>query len=143
MKQNVPVSDIMSTELVVLYPEQTLYEVEKLLNIHNIRHIPVVENERIVGIISRSDLLRVSFSESTDDDEGVESMVFDTFSIPQVMTRVPVTVESDATIMEVAEILSRQSFHSLPVVEKGKLVGIVTTTDLINYLLTQYYILHY
>jgi acetoin utilization protein AcuB len=68
----------------------------------------------------------------------VDSLVYDMYTIPQVMTRIPVTVESDTSIKEVAEILSRQSFHSIPVVDQGKLVGIVTTTDLINYLLEQY-----
>lgn len=138
MKQRVPVTEIMSKELVTLNPTQSLYDAEKLFNRHNIRHIPVVESDRIVGVISRSDLLRISYSNLGPDDETIETMIYDTYTIPQVMTRVPVTVESDATVKEVAEILSNHSFHSIPVVDKGKLVGLVTTTDLINYLLEQY-----
>jgi acetoin utilization protein AcuB len=138
MKQRVPVSQIMTKELVILNPTQSLYDAEKLFNQHSIRHIPVVEGDRIVGVISRSDLLRISFSELNDEEETVDSLVYDTYTIPQVMTRIPVTVESDTTIKEVAEILAKQSFHSIPVVDQGKLVGIVTTTDLINYLLEQY-----
>ncbi len=138
MKQRVPVSQIMTKELIMLNPTQSLYDAEKLFNKHSIRHIPVVEGERIVGVISRSDLLRISFSDLTEDEEGVDSVVYDMYTIPQVMTRIPVTVESDTTVKEVAEILAKQSFHSIPVVDNGKLVGIVTTTDLINYLLDQY-----
>lgn len=138
MKQRVPVTQIMSKELVSLNPSQSLYDAERLFNKHSIRHIPVVEGERMVGVISRSDLLRISFADLTENEESVESVVYDMYTIPQVMTKVPVTVESNTTIKEVAEILSRQSFHSIPVVENGKLVGIVTTTDLINYLLEQY-----
>lgn len=138
MKQRVPVSKIMSTDLVTLTPKQSLYDAEKLFNKYNIRHIPVVEGERIVGIISRSDLLRISYVDVNETEDAVESVVYDAYTIPQVMTRVPVTIESDTTIKEAAEILARHSFHSIPVVDQGKLVGIVTTTDLINYLLEQY-----
>lgn len=138
MKQRVPVTQIMSKELIALNPTQTLYDAERLFNKHSIRHIPVVEGERIIGVISRADLLRISFADLTENEESVESVVYDMYTIPQVMTKVPVTVESETTVKEVAEILARQSFHSVPVVEQGKLVGIVTTTDLINYLLEQY-----
>lgn len=138
MKKRVPVSQIMSKDLVTVNPTQSLYDVERLLNRHNIRHVPVVEGEQLVGVISRSDLLRISFADLTDDEENVEAVVYDLYSIPQVMSRVPITVDSEATIREVAEIFSNQSFHSMPVVDHGKLVGIVTTTDMINYLLDQY-----
>ena len=138
MKQRVPVSQIMTKELVTLNPTQSLYDAEKLFNKHSIRHIPVVEGERVTGVISRSDLLRISYADINENEETVDSIVYDAYTIPQVMTRIPVTVESDTTIKEVAEILSKQSFHSIPVVDKGKLVGIVTTTDLIKYLLEQY-----
>ena len=91
-----------------------------------------------MGVISRSDLLRISYANLSEDEETVESLVYDSFTLPQVMTRVPVTIESDTTIKEAAEILIRQNFHSIPIVDNGKLVGIITTTDLIQYLLEQY-----
>lgn len=138
MKQRVPVSQIMSKDLVVLTPTQSLYDAERLFNKHNIRHIPVVESDRIVGVISRSDLLRISYSNLSADEESVESLIYDSYTIPQVMTRVPITIDPETTIKEAAEILSLHSFHSIPVVDKGKLVGIITTTDLLKYLLNQY-----
>ncbi|MDX9705381.1 MAG: CBS domain-containing protein [Weeksellaceae bacterium] len=138
MKQRVPVAQIMSKDLVVLTPTQSLYDAERLFNKHNIRHIPVVESERIVGVISRSDLLRISYSNLTADEESVESLIYDSYTIPQVMTRIPVTISSDRTVKEAAEILSQHSFHSIPVVDGERLVGIITTTDLLNYLLEQY-----
>lgn len=138
MKQRVPVSKIMTKELVTVNQNDSLYEAEKVLNKYNIRHIPVVEGQKIVGVISRSDLLRISFSDLDENDEKVVPVIYDMYTIPQVMTKVPVAVESNTTIKETAEILAKQSFHSIPVVDKGELVGIVTTTDLINYLLEQY-----
>jgi CBS domain-containing protein len=138
MKQNVLVSEIMSKDLIMVSPKQSLYDAEKLFNRHHIRHIPVVENGRLVGMISHTDLLRISYAELDESDELVVPVIYEMFTIPDIMTRVPVFVEADSTIKETAEILAKQSFHSVPVLDKGILVGIVTTTDLINYLLAQY-----
>ena len=138
MKQRVPISQIMSKKLVTLNPTQSLYDAERLFKKHKIRHIPVVENDRIIGIVNYSDLLRISFANMTNDEDEVTSVVYDMYTIPQIMAKTPLTVTSDTTVKEVAEILSKQSFHSVPVLENDKLVGIVTTTDLINYLLEQY-----
>lgn len=134
----VPVSDIMTKDLIVLNPAQSLYEAEALFKKHNIRHIPVVESKKLFGILSHSDLLRISFADLTDEEDYVESVVYDMYTIDQVMAKAPITVNVDATVKEVAEVLSQQSFHSLPVVENDELVGIVTTTDLINYMLKQF-----
>lgn len=138
MRQRVPVSQIMSKELVTLSPDQSLYEAERLFKKHCIRHIPVVEGDKLIGIVSYSDLLRISFADMTDGDEEVTSVVYDMYTIPQIMAKTPLTVTADTSIKEVAEILAAQSFHSIPVVDNGKLVGLVTTTDLIKYLLEQY-----
>ena len=89
-------------------------------------------------MLSYTDLLRISFADAIDDtDTEVETLVYNMFTIDQVMAKNVVTVPSDSTIKEVAEILSKKEFHALPVVDDGRLVGIVTTTDLINYLLKQ------
>ncbi|WP_340075515.1 CBS domain-containing protein [Leptobacterium sp. I13] len=137
MKQRVPVSMIMSTEMVQLNTSDNLYKAEQLFKKHNIRHIPVVSGKKIVGILSYTDLLRISYADVTDNDT-VESTVYDMFDIQQVMAKTPEVVSSKTTIKEVAEILSEREFHALPVVDDEELVGIVTTTDLIKYLLEQY-----
>lgn len=142
MKQRVPVSQIMTKNLETLTTNQSLYEAENLFKKHDIRHIrhiPVVEGKNIVGVLSYSDLLKISYADVTDGEEAVEAVVYDMFTIPQVMAKVPLTVTADTTVKEVIEILAKQTFHSLPVVENGnELVGIVTTTDLLNYFLEQY-----
>lgn len=138
MKQRVPVSQIMSKDLATLNPSQSLYEAEKLFKEKGIRHIPVTEGNKLVGILSYSDLLKISYADVTEGEDDVEAVVYDMFTIPQVMAKVPVSVTSEITIKEVVEILAKQTFHSLPVVDNGELVGIVTTTDLLNYFLEQY-----
>src|SRR5690606_7922158 len=138
MKKRVPISQIMSTKLVTITPSESLYEAEALFKKHTIRHIPVVEGKKLVGVLSYSDLLRISFAELTDDEERVAAVVYDMFSVPQVLAKVRVTIHPETTIKAVIEILAKQTFHSLPVVENDELVGIVTTTDLLNYFLEQY-----
>jgi CBS domain-containing protein len=105
---------------------------------HNIRHIPVVSEESIIGMLSYTDLLKISFADATNDDRDVETIVYNMYSIEQVMAKDLECVTSKKTIREVAEILAEKEFHALPVVDDSTLVGIVTTTDLIKYLLKQY-----
>ena len=139
MKQRVPISQIMTTELILLNLTDDLYKAEKLFKKHKIRNLPVVSGKKIVGILSYTDLLRISYADVVDeDDDTVGSIVYDMFTVPQVMAKTPEVISSEATVKEVAEILSKREFHALPVVDNGDLVGIVTTTDLIKYLLAQY-----
>lgn len=139
MKDNVPVSEIMTRNLVKLHLEDELSFAESLFKKHKIRHLPVVEGEHIVGMLSYNDLMRISFVDSTDDDgETVETTVYDMFSIEHVMTKKVVSISPDTSIKKVAEIFTQKDFHALPVVENDNLTGIVTTTDVIRYFLEQY-----
>ena len=134
------VAAIMTTNLKVLNTSDNLYKAERLFKKHNIRHLPVIQDKKIVGMLSITDLMRISYADVVDvDDDTVESVVYDMFTLPQVMMHNVVSVNSKATIKEVAEILSTREFHALPVVDGEDLVGIVTTTDLIKYFSSQLY----
>jgi CBS domain-containing membrane protein len=139
MRQRIPVSTIMSKDIIALNRTDDLERAELLFKRHNIRHIPVVSGEVIIGMLSYTDLLRISFADAVDESENeVDTLVYNMFSIDQVMAKNITTVDSETSIKEVAEILALKEFHALPVVDDGSLVGIVTTTDLINYLIDQY-----
>lgn len=140
LPERIPVSSIMSTQLVLLNTTDSLEKAEHLFKKHRIRHIPVIEkSQKIVGMLSLTDLLRISFADGAyEDEEDIESVVYEMFTIPQVMAKNVKSVAPEATVKEVAELLSQEEFHALPVVKDGELLGIVTTTDLIKYLLSQY-----
>lgn len=139
MKNRVPVSSIMTKNVIKLNLSDDLTKAEKLFKQHKVRHIPVVSGNKIVGMLSYTDLLRISFVDAVDDDaEIVDTTVYNMFSIEQVMAKHLVTISPDTTIKETAEILSKREFHALPVCLGELLVGIVTTTDLIKYLIEQY-----
>lgn len=139
MKKRTSVSVIMTKNVITLNKADDLTAAEKLFKENNIRHIPVVSGKAVVGMLSYTDLLRISFADAIDEDENeVDTVVYNMFTIEQVMAKNLITVSPTNTIKEVAEILSKKEFHALPVVENGELVGIVTTTDLIYYLLEQF-----
>lgn len=139
MKQKVPVSTIMTKNVVKLNITDDLTKAESLFKKHHIRHIPVVKDNIIIGMLSYTDLLRISFVDAVDDDDDVVDVtVYNMFTVEQVMAKKLITVAPETTIKEVAEILASKEFHALPVVEGNLLVGIVTTTDLIKYLIDQY-----
>lgn len=137
MKKRTPVSKIMSSEVVTVNKTQSLNDVEALLNEKKIRHIPVVSGKEVIGMISKVDLQKISFVNPVDGDQ-LTTTIYNEFSIEQVMTKNLKVIQKDDTIHEVAEILSTSEFHSLPVLDGQELVGIVTTTDLIKFLLDQY-----
>jgi CBS domain-containing membrane protein len=139
MRQHVPVSTIMTKDLVKLTIKDDLTKAESLFKHYKIRHIPVVNGATIIGILSYTDLLRISFADAVDDDEEiVDTTVYNMFTVEQVMAKKLVTITPDTTIKEAAEILAKKEFHALPVCEDHILVGIITTTDLIKYLINQY-----
>ncbi|NER17761.1 CBS domain-containing protein [Spongiivirga citrea] len=139
MKKRTPVSNIMTSKVITLTKNDTLGRAEQLFKENHIRHIPVVRGTQVIGMLSYTDLLRISFADAVDEDEQeVDTIVYNMFTIEQVMAKNLTSVSSTTTIKEVAEILSKKEFHALPVVDKDELVGIVTTTDLINYLLEQF-----
>ncbi len=139
MKNSVPVSEIMTRNLIKLNLSDELTKAEELFKTDKLRHIPVVTENKIIGMLSYTDLLRVSYADVVEREaDNVESIVFNMFSIRQVMTKDVVVINPETTIKETAEILSKNEFHALPVCENDNLVGIVTTTDLIKYFLEQY-----
>jgi CBS domain-containing protein len=139
MKKRTPVTEIMTDKVVTINHDDDLVVAELLFKSHNIRHIPVVHGDNVVGILSYTDLLRISFVDAVNEkDNEVDTVVYNMFTIEQVMAKNVVSVTPTTTIKEVAEILSEREFHALLVLEGQQLHGIVTTTDLIKYLLAQY-----
>ncbi|MCA0232714.1 MAG: CBS domain-containing protein [Bacteroidetes bacterium] len=138
MKRREPISHIMTKNVATVQVSDDLHDVIDLVKKNHIRHVPVLEGHDVVGIISSTDINRLTFSSLFENQEGADEAILEMLSISQVMTQKPRTVEATLSIKEVAEILASEEYHALPVIENGQLVGIVTTTDVIKYLLEQY-----
>ena len=130
MNLEAPISSIMTTEVNCVTPDQKIIDLKHIyesLEFHS--HVPVVdENNKIIGIVSLINFMRAIHNASLDDTEEVYHKVL----VKDIMTSRPRTVVPEATIRDVAAILSEGNFHSIPIVENGDVKGIVTTTDLIK-----------
>lgn len=139
MKRNESITHIMSPNPVTVHEGQKLSEVRRALQEHKIHHVPVVSGRRFIGLVSSSDLLRVSYGDTYTQDPRTLDALLDTMTIREVMAEDVLTVTTHATIREAAERLANGSYHCLPVIDDhGDLAGLVTSTDLIKFLLEQY-----
>ena len=104
-----------------------------LLKEHQIRHLPVLKDgERLVGILSEHDIKQASPSPATALEIREIYYLLDKIKVKQIMTRRPYTISSRAPIEEAALIIREKKIGCLPVVDDGKLVGILTETDIID-----------
>ncbi|MEN9448319.1 MAG: hypothetical protein RJA25_1609 [Bacteroidota bacterium] len=138
MKKREPVKKIMTENVLSVKEEESLQNVVALFRKNKFRHLPVTKGNEISGIISSTDINRLSFGALFENQDGADEAILEMLSVPQVMSGNPEVIDVETPIREVAEIFASKGFHALPVVEDGKLKGIVTTTDVIKYMLEQY-----
>jgi acetoin utilization protein AcuB len=127
------VSRWMSSDLITATTESHLIDVFELMREHRIRHIPVVEDGALEGIVSDRDVRHAlpMRSDIAEGDQDLFMRAMQDTPVGKIMTRHPITVTSDTTIREAAEIVCREKIGALPVVDGGALVGIVSAEDLL------------
>ena len=136
MNINDPISSIMTKSVLTINVDDSLFDAKKVFDKNKIRHLPVIQDGKLVGILSLTDIMRLSFGDTYGEDQaGIDNVMYDMLTINEVMKADPVSVESTSTIKEAAEIFSKNEFHALPVLQDGQLGGILTTTDIIKALL--------
>jgi len=117
------VSGIMSTNLITVGPEDNLQTVKDILINNRIHHVPVVEGKKMVGLITTYDLFKLN----------VDHKDYPRTKVANVMTKRLAFLEPTDKVGTAAEVFMEHLFHALPVVDKGELVGIVTTFDVLKY----------
>jgi CBS domain-containing membrane protein len=128
----------MTKQPLSLQVSQSLEDAYQIMHENCIRHIPVVHGNTLIGILSNTDLERISFAEKDELNRKVKMTFYSGFTIEQVMTKNVQCLQIDDSVKDAAEMLSFGNFHAVPVLDGDQLVGIVTTTDVINYLLEMY-----
>lgn len=131
-----PISKIMTTNVITIDINSDLSDACRLFLKNKIRHLPVVRNDSMVGVLSYNDVLRLSFGETYDDKSDIDDTVFRLLRIDQLMVSNPIKIKESFTIKKAVKILIKNKFHALPVVQKHKVVGMISTTDLLKYLIT-------
>lgn len=136
MKKREKVDAIMTRDVVTCDINEPLKTINDIFDDKHIRHVPILSEGKLVGIMSQTDILRISFGNTFgDEQEDADEAIFDMLSINQVMKHSPITVNANDPIRAAAEIFTDKEFHALPVMDEEQLVGIVTTTDIIKYFL--------
>lgn len=129
------VTEIMTAKVHTINKDDELHQALKTIKKHKIRHLPVTDGKKTVGIISATDINRLTFGGLFDDPEGGNNDALGMLSIEQVMNGNLRTIDVNATIEETAQIFVKEKFHALPVTDGEELKGIVTTTDVIRFML--------
>lgn len=126
------VGDVMTREVVTVRADQTLRGILGLIQRHRIRNIPVVDGDKVVGIVTDRDIKRATPSLLSGVVQEDYDKVLNGTTAAQVMTRNPYTVTPSMGLKDAVKVLIDRKYGALPVVEAGKLVGIVSAIDLLR-----------
>lgn len=133
MKKDILIKDVMTSQLITVEQSDSLETARQVFEKNQIRHILVLDKGKLTGILSNHDLLRVSFGDTYGDDQAnMDDAIVNMLSVKDVMRHNPIFTTSNTTIEDAIFVLLNRRFHSLPVVDDDKLVGIVTTTDFLK-----------
>ena len=127
------VREIMMGSPVTLKPDETLDLANDVIFLGRIRHIPIVEDGRLVGLLSERDMMGAAATTIFGLKRKSKSALLKSVLIKDVMKRKVVTVKPDTTIKDVAHLMKEKKIGCVPVVDEGSLVGLVTTTDILRY----------
>ena len=120
----------MTRDVLTIPPWLPIAYAWRILGRERIRHLPVVDHGQLVGIISDRDLLLAG-----EADAGADDLVFPSKTVAEILTPRPITCSPATTVAEAARMMIDKKIDALPVVSGGKLVGLVTSTDLLMLLL--------
>ena len=129
------VRDIMTTDLTTLRDDEVLLDATLILARGGFRHIPIVKGAQLVGIVTERDVKHYTPSILSGIPPEEYNRLMATTPLSKIMSRNPTTIEPGKSVYEAAHILFEHRIGCLPVVEKGELKGIITTTDMMKLLL--------
>ena len=133
MKTN-SIITIMTKNVVCISPEQYLLDVKHIYEKKKWHHhIPVTENEELVGMVSLIDFMYNIAGAGISD----ENKIYKKLRVKDIMTQKPFYLTTSATIADAAKVLAKGYYHAIPILENNKIVGIVSTADLIRYFLNE------
>ena len=135
MNTMTPLSKIMTTDLITITADTKLAKVKEIFDSKRIHHLPVVEFQRLIGIISKTDLLHYikGVVGQRQDDVELNHNLLENYYAKDIMTTGIAKLESKDRIATAIMVFQENLFHAIPIVDNNLLVGIVTTYDIINF----------
>jgi acetoin utilization protein AcuB len=128
------IRDIMTKNPITADSETLVLDAQKIMKENNIRRLPIVEKGKLLGIVTQHDLLEASPSPATSLSIHELNYLLAKMKVKEVMKKNPVTLTSDMPFEEALKIGQEKKIGSFPVVDKGKLVGIATESDIVRFL---------
>jgi len=122
----------MTTDVATIGRNDELTIGDDIMKMKRLRHLPVVEEGRLVGMLTQRDLFHAALSTALNFGEKAQKEFLKTVVVKEVMTEEVLTIDPGADVKEAARLLIEHKIGCLPVVENGKLVGLVTETDLLR-----------
>jgi len=127
----------MSSPVITATKDMHLSDARKLISERKIRALPVVENGQLIGIVTRRGLLRMDLSLLQEDAQYLDLDPAE-MKVQDVLTLNPITIRPEALIPKAARIMLENKITALPVIENGKMVGILTNSDLLRFIIAEY-----
>ncbi len=124
------IQDWMTADPITAPPTMTLPEALQVMARHNIRRLPIVEKGKLVGMVTRGDLRGAQPSRATSLSIFELHYLVGRITLAEIMTRDPLTVNDDTTVQDAARLMLQRKISGLPVMHQGKLVGIITESDI-------------
>jgi len=129
--------DLMTLEVFTLKENDSLRMARSMMSLARIRHIPIVNNDyEFIGLVTHRDLLSATISRFADVDKSIQDEIDLGIPIGEIMRKDIKTIPSETPLREVAEILLHHKYGCLPVVDGGKLKGIITEADFLKLTIT-------
>jgi CBS domain-containing membrane protein len=134
---NLRVRDLMTSDVLVVGPDDPVTKIRDLMADRHIRHVPVVDDgQDLVGVVSDRDLLARTLGTDTDLPLSLQAELLDADKVRDVMTWDVETVDVDEDVLTAAQVMLENKYGCLPVLEEGKLAGILTEADFVRFVAT-------
>jgi acetoin utilization protein AcuB len=125
----------MKKDLITITKDESMTTAKKILREKNIRHLPVVEGKKLIGLVSNMDIRKAEASPATSLEIRELHYLLDKLTVGEIMTRNVITISPDISVEEATTLLHDNKIGCLPVVEDGNLVGILSENDVMEILI--------
>lgn len=132
MSSKLSASEVMTSNVIVANTTTPFNQIIEFFDLYGIQHLPVAENDRLIGIVSVTDILRFLSKKLQSGNAMNLASITAQFNIKDVMTLDPISISPDADYKEAIAILAQGKFQSVPVVKDGLILGIITNKDVVR-----------
>ncbi|MGI6049946.1 MAG: CBS and ACT domain-containing protein [Acetivibrionales bacterium] len=126
------VKNKMTANPFTISPDQTVPEAHEIMTVNGVKRLPVMKNGKLVGVVSKEDILQASPSNATTFSMGEITYLLSKMKVSKIMNKNTITISSSALLEEAAILMRDNNVGFLPVVDDEKLVGIITETNIFD-----------